>query len=141
MTPVTQVVRNIAHINKIANAIEDRANLFDGQIGFYMGDFIHEIDDTEKAEGVTLDKALPECGTTACIAGWSRIIRTNDTSPIATGSFDWEAEAEAMGLTSNEGFGLFYQTGIPDKVAVKALRLIADGKDVVSAVDIATRGA
>lgn len=117
----------------IADAIEHRSeaeSAFKGMLGFYMGDFIHEVTPLEHHP----DNKMPACGTTACIAGWSYALRTKDIQPIYVEHFLWEDEAEWLGLTEDEGRGLFYSTHLTDEQAVQALRLIADGEEIEGAI-------
>lgn len=122
---------NREHILKIADAIENRHALFGGTVGFNMGDFIHLVREDDERH---TDPDMPECGTTACIAGWSNIIRTNKVKPVSCGSFDWSPEAAAMGLTAQEAETLFFSTSLTDEQAVDVLRRIAEGEDVTTAL-------
>lgn len=125
---------NKEHILKIADAIENRHTLFGGTVGFNMGDFVHEVREADRENDTHLDPRLPECGTTACIAGWSNIIRTGEVNPVFCESFDWGPEAIAMGLTLREADKLFYSTSLTDVQAVGVLRRIASGESVDDAI-------
>lgn len=74
----------------------------DVNLGFNMGAFV-----AKWASGA-FDKSGRECGTTACIAGWTRRVRTKKpVRAVPTGNFDWRKEGAWLGLSEAEAHDLF----------------------------------
>ena len=123
------------HIRDVADAIEAEHRRFE------MSDY------------VALD---PDCGTTTCIAAWSchvrnvvwdmdELRRDGDACRTSTGQLISHDAAKAMGLDAIErcqlleGQGVDSAEAMPEHLRAKgmsdALRQIADGSEVVDALD------
>lgn len=118
------------HMLKVADAIASRKHQEKGPVGFDMSYFSTKIE----ANVFASDETMPECETVACMAGWSRIIRTGKVKLFSQADFPWKEEAEAMGLSEKEGYALFYSTHLDALQAVAALVLLSRGWEVPDAV-------
>lgn len=113
---------NVEMINKVADVIEAQATAeegFLGKVGFNMA---HFYGSTHAIGYMPFPDRLDSCGTTACIAGWTRCIALGvapDREPglwaggIPAG-FGNDTETAAMndlGLNYDQAQGLFYGYG------------------------------
>lgn len=122
---------------------------------------MYDVADAIEAEAERFDmdnyvRLDPECGTAMCIAGWSCHVRKvgwdmtelrwdGDASLTSTGQLISAVAANAMGLDLCERYCLFESRGVvvaadmPEHLRAKgmsdALRQIADGSEVVDALD------
>lgn len=92
---------NTENILKVADAIENHT--IEG-LGFNMGNFIGS------ADAAHADKTGHNCGTIACVAGWSYAVRNGGVKPepVDVEDFKWEVDGEWFGLETQKANILFY---------------------------------
>ena len=81
---------NKENVLAVADAIE-RHSIPD--LGFNMSCFVGEVE-----PGFRDDHFGSTCGTVACIAGWTRCVRTMKALELPRGDFNWALEADWLGL-------------------------------------------
>lgn len=114
---------NVENVNRVADAIEGHEF---ARLGFNMNDFVAKA---EWVEGG--DRSGHNCGTVACIAGWSLAVRQGRSVRV-WGSGAWVKASGFLGMDYNASYRLFLPSGLPvsysdvsPAVAVEVLRHLA----------------
>jgi hypothetical protein len=124
---------NRENVLKVADAIERHSIK---NLGFNMGYFMFDADPTSSW---ARDNSGHSCGTIACIAGWTRCVRTGRRfarTGAGPDEFPWQREADWLGLDTEAGYTLFLTDDelpleeITSAEAVAVLRHLADTGEV-----------
>ena len=121
---------NKENILKVADGIEKHSV---PDLGFNMRFFCIELAEIDDGNEGVADHSGHDCGTVACIAGWSNAIRTGGRPE----EIDPDEEAEWLGLSQGRADALFFPhlpreewAAISQDQAIRTLRHLAETGEV-----------